>query len=166
MPTLPSPLRSVGQGGASQMFSRIETLLLKDVDLLVAQGVEIGRSEGELSACGDTFPAGSYSISLAQPRKRLVRTLLDAQVSMDPDFLVEQERRRQKRLPDQIYDITAFSLRYLFNIEAIPCSSVPKGPLEQVSSDDDPPTTDLAQATVAYLVPWGSIGAARLRPPG
>ena len=34
-------------------------------------------------------------------------------------FLKEQERRRQKRLPDQIYDITAWSLPLVFDVDVV-----------------------------------------------
>ena len=84
---------AIAEGGSEEIRAYVlprrgdVTMVDDTVHLLTQQGVEIGRSVGEFSACGDTFPAGSYSISLAQPRKRLVRTLLDEQVSMDADFL-------------------------------------------------------------------------------
>jgi hypothetical protein len=62
--------------------------------LLVQQGVEVGRATAPFTACGTAYTAGSLVIGLEQPAKRLVRTLMDADVPMEQDFLQEQERRR------------------------------------------------------------------------
>jgi len=81
---------------------------------------------------------------------------------MDDTFLKEQERRRQKRLGDRIYDVTAWSLPLLYDLEVVP-SAIPAGvrtrsvgpaPLSMAPS---PPT-----AKVGYLMPWGlgTAGAA------
>ena len=58
-------------------------------------------------------------MSLAQPSKRLIRTLFDTNVPMEDFFVKEQERRRTKKLPDEIYDVTAWSLPLQFNVEAV-----------------------------------------------
>ena len=75
-----------------------------------------GRSSRRAAA---TFPAGSIVVPLAQPAGRLVRNLLDPRISMDEAFLKEQERRRKKRLPDEIYDVTAWSLPLVFDVECV-----------------------------------------------
>ena len=51
-------------------------------------------------------PAGAYLVSAAQPPGRLVRNLLDTHVPQPEAFVKEQDRRRKKRLGDQIYDVT------------------------------------------------------------
>ncbi len=48
--------------------------------------------------------------------------LLDPQTPFEDAFIKEQERRRQQRVRTQIYDITAWSLPYLFNVDASPRS--------------------------------------------
>ena len=57
-----------------------------------------------------TLPAGTYLVPTAQPSGRLVRNLLDPRSLQPEEFIKEQDRRRAKRLGDQIYDITAWSL--------------------------------------------------------
>ncbi len=135
----------------------------KLADLLARQGVEVRRTRAALRAAGREIPPGSYLISLAQPAMRLIRTLLDPDVPIEQDFIKEQERRRQKRLPDEIYDIVAWSLPLMYNVELIPSK-------EALSGDFDPvlpgklPEGRLSggRASVAYLVPWGSRAAGRL----
>lgn len=129
--------------------------------LLAAQGARLERATDDFSACGESFPAGSLVANLDQPAKRLLRTLLDRHVAMEEGFVDEQVRRRQKNLPDEIYDITAWSLPLLFNVESTTCA-------EPVATASEPVSAELpvraapAAATVAYLVPWGERSAVQL----
>ena len=124
--------------------------------LLFDQGVEIRQA----TAAFATYPVGSYLISLAQPSKRLIRVLLDKDVPLEPEFLKEQERRRQKKLPDEIYDVTAWSLPLLKNLECI-ASQAPITAASEPYTGAEPTRPALVKATVAYLVPWGSQAAAK-----
>ncbi|HXG33595.1 MAG TPA: M14 family zinc carboxypeptidase [Bryobacteraceae bacterium] len=129
--------------------------------LLGEQGVEVRRATAPFRNAGVEYPAGSYVISLAQPSKRLIRTLLDPQVPMDEAFVQEQERRRRKRLPDEVYDVTAWSLPAMFNIEAVAAAENSSGSFEPFTAP--PPGRVLAEkAGVAYLVPWGTLAAGRV----
>lgn len=132
--------------------------------LLAMQGVEVGRASSAVTACGREYPAGSYFISKAQPAKRLLRVLLDRQVEMPEDFTREQERRRAKDLDHEIYDVTAWSLPLMFNVAVDECAGTLPGGLQAVAPGEAPPgrLTGSAGATVAFLVPWGSAGAAKL----
>ncbi len=129
---------------------------------LVRQGVSIGVASAGFKACGEDYAAGSYVIDMAQPAKRLVRTLLDANVAMDSNFLAEQEHRREIGLESKIYDVTAWSVPLMMNVRAEPCnrlptvSTIPAGP-ELVHA----PALPDADAKVAYLVPWGERVAIR-----
>ncbi len=135
----------------------------KMVGLLGRQGVEVNVSQDGFKACGVNYDAGSYMINLAQPSKRLVRTLMDEDVPMKQDFIDSQERLRAKNIPDQIYDVTAWSFPGMYNVKADNCNRVPSGDFEAASiklviegSVKNP------DASVAYLVPWGSTAAAKL----
>ena len=129
---------------------------------LVQQGVAVGVADENFKACGKTYEAGSYVIDMAQPAKRLVRTLLDADVPMDARFIAEQEQRRSMGLADKIYDVTAWSLPLMMNVRAATCNrmtnvnTTPAGP-ELVH----PPALPASNAKVAYLVPWGEATAIR-----
>ena len=67
----------------------------------------------------DSFPAGTFVVPVAQPGARLLRNLLDPHVAQPDAFVKEQERRRKKRLGDQIYDVTAWSLPLAFDVEVV-----------------------------------------------
>ncbi len=130
--------------------------------LLVQQGVEVSRATASFRACGASYDAGSYVINLAQPAKRLVRTLMDPDVPLEADFLEEQERRRAKDLPDEIYDVTAWSLPLMFNVRADACNRTVSGSFAAAGSDLIPPgTVSGGSASVSYLVPWGTAASAR-----
>jgi hypothetical protein len=133
-------------------------------ELLVGQGIEVRVATGELRATGRSFPGGTYLVPLGQPAGRLVRNLLDPQVAMDEPFVREQDRRRRKRLPDQIYDVTAWSLPLVFDVE---CVALPAAPAGETRAVDPVPENreavaapPLPAARVGWLLPWGSGTAA------
>jgi hypothetical protein len=130
--------------------------------LLAQHGVEVSRAVTPFENGNSEYPAGSYAIPLAQPAKRLIRTMLDAQVSMDEGFLKEEDRRRNRRLASEIYDVTAWSLPLQFGVEAIAAPAKSEGrfePFDPASVAEGAVTG--GRASVAYLVPWGTTGAAR-----
>lgn len=102
--------RQIDQGAADKLAG-----------LLATHGIEGKRASESFRACGEEFEAGSVVISTRQPASRLLRTLMDTQVDMDADFVAEQERLRDKDLPDQIYDVTAWSLPLMYNVDVVEC---------------------------------------------
>lgn len=130
--------------------------------LLAEQGVEVRRASAAFRSGGKEYPAGSYSVLVAQPRKRLVRALLDPQVPLDPAYVQEQERRRRKGLRDEIYDVTAWSLPMLYNVEAVGAAEVSQGQFAPVPAGGYQPKGGAAgKAELAYLAPWGTQAAGR-----
>jgi hypothetical protein len=131
--------------------------------LLVSQGVEVGRASASFDACGTSYTAGTYVINTGQPSKRFIRTLMDVNVPMDDSFLAEQERRRAKNLPDEIYDVTAWSLPLMMNVQVDTCNRSVNGQFTAAGPDlVQPGTVSRGNGTVGYLVPWGSAPATRL----
>ncbi len=130
--------------------------------LMAQHGVEVTQASEAFKACGSRYSEGAYVIDTAQPRGRFVKTTFTQQVDMSADFIKEQERRRGRKLRDQIYDVTAWSLPLLFNIDTVSCDdglSV-KGSL--VAADDKlKGNVENADASVAYIVPWGDAAAGR-----
>jgi len=135
----------------------------KLVSLLVEQGVEVSMATAGFKACGTSYGAGAYIVDAAQPRKRMVRTLLDPQVDMNADWVKEQERRRQKNIDHDIYDVTAWALPIMFNVDMTICGKAVK--IEAVSvtpnrnGDGSVSTPD---AAVAFLAPSGDMASSRL----
>ncbi len=135
----------------------------KLAQLLLAQGVEVERAKAAFTAEGKQYPAGSYLVPLAQPAKRRAKNLLDADTVMDDAFLKAEEDRRKRRLPSQIYDVTAWSVPLQLNVEAVPVSA-PAAVERSAVKFGEPLLGEVigGKAAVAYLVPWGTAGAARV----
>jgi len=126
--------------------------------LLQEQGIEVRRAEEPLKLGARTFPAGTFVVPAAQPAGRLVRNLLDPATPMDESFVKEQDRRRKKRLPDQIYDVTAWSLPLLHDVELVLAEKPAAGRQSLLAAGETTPGA-LPAAKVGYLVPWGSAAA-------
>jgi len=139
--------------------SRTDRLAL----LLAEQGVEVRRATTPLRAAGVEYPAGSYAVALAQPAKRLIRNLLDPRVDMEAEFLKEQERRRKRKLQDEIYDVTAWSLPLQFNVECVGLKQAAEAAFEPLAAGTAMPgkVTGESTDTLAYLIPWGTNAAGR-----
>lgn len=129
--------------------------------ILAEHGIEVRQSKTAFKNGGKEYPAGTYSILTAQPRKRFIHALLDANTPMEPDFLKEQERRRKKKLPDQIYDVTGWNLPMSFGVECVGASAASQGSFEPVTGQYQPHGTVTGRAEVAYLIPWGTQAAGR-----
>jgi len=138
---------------------------LRLAGLLTRQGVEVLTAKSAFSACGKTFAAGSHVVPLAQPAKRLIRTLLDVQVDLEPEFLAEQERRRTKGLEDEIYDVTAWSLPIMMGVAVESCDGAAPGGGEFVTHGGRMARAGAVSGpdkAIAYLVPWGERPATQL----
>jgi hypothetical protein len=119
---------------------------------LVAQGIEVRITTEAVSAGSRSMPAGAYVVSAAQPAGRLVRNLLEAHVPQPEAFVKEQDRRRRKRLSDQIYDVTGWSLPLLFDVDTVTLERALDGKTTPYAPPARPAWTP---AKVAYLIPWG-----------
>jgi Zinc carboxypeptidase len=129
---------------------------------LATQGIEVRRAEEPFKVSNRQLPAGAYIVSHAQPTGRLIRNLLDPETDQPEDFIKRQEERRSRRQPDQIYDITAWSLPLLYDVELVispSAISVRSAPVP-MTYDAPPPPRTFGQGKVAYLMPWGAAAAA------
>ena len=129
--------------------------------LLAEQGIEVNQSEAAVRSGGLDYPEGSYLIPLAQPRKRYVRSLLDKDVPLTKEFAAEQERRRKKNLPDEIYDVTGWSLPLLYNVECVGIEQNVQATVKPISGPYEPRGSASGVAKLAYLIPWGTQAAGR-----
>jgi hypothetical protein len=131
-------------------------------ETLVRNGIRVEDVLEPLTIDGRTLPAeGTYIVPMDQPAHRLIRNLLDPHTPMDEEFVELQIERRRNRLPDQIYDVTAWSLPSLWDVELI----VPDGPTGAAtrSLNDVRQLRDVAVlpgAVVGYLMPWGTNAVA------
>ena len=127
-------------------------------DMLAAQGFDVLETTAGTTIDGVPVPAGAYVVPAAQPGGRLLRNLLDIDIVQPAAFVAEQDRRRKKRLSDQIYDVTGWHLPSAFDVDVLsyarPLDTLPTRPMGTAA------TGPLAPAAVAYLMPWGSGTAA------
>jgi hypothetical protein len=132
--------------------------------LMAEQGIEVDQVHTLIRSGGQEYPEGSYLIPLAQPRKRYVRSLLDKDVPLTKEFAAEQERRRKKHLPDEIYDVTGWSLPLLYNVECVGVEQAVQPvqtPFTLVTGLYEPRGSVSGQAKLAYLIPWGTQASGR-----
>ncbi len=130
---------------------------------LLTQGIEVRRAEEPLKIGARTIAPGAFLVSNAQPSGRLIRNLLDPQTAQDDRFIKEQDRRRKLRLGDQIYDITAWSLPLVFDVEVVASPSAVTVKASPVRAANDPGAERVyvvPPAKVGYLLRWGSATAA------
>jgi Zinc carboxypeptidase len=129
---------------------------------LATQGIEVRRADEPIKLAARTIPAGAYLVSNAQPTARMARNLLDSKTEQSAEFIKKQEERRKMRLNDQIYDITAWNLPMLFDVETVtsPTAITAKTTMVPSQYDAVPPARTLAPAKVGYLMPWGSAAVA------
>ena len=127
---------------------------------LAANGVEVGRAQVGVRAGGRTFDAGAYVVPMPQGAWALARNLLDPETEMDSAFVALQRERRAQRLRDQIYDVTAWSLPLLWDVE-LALAERPVGVRTTPVAAEAPAPAGAAldPGAVAYLIPWGAAGA-------
>ncbi|MEP2601674.1 MAG: hypothetical protein ABJH28_09360 [Paraglaciecola sp.] len=71
-----------------------------------------------------------------------------------------QERRRARLLRDEIYDVTAWSLPLMFNVDTDTCGKAVSAKTIQLNATDKlVGSVANLDADVAYLVPWGDMAS-------
>jgi len=79
------------------------TRVVRLVEVLRAQGIEVGRLNREVTVGEGTFPEGSYLVKLDQPYGRLAKNLLEVQHYPDPEL--------------RTYDDSGWTMGYAFDAE-------------------------------------------------
>jgi hypothetical protein len=82
---------------------RDKTRVVRLVNLLRAQGIEVGRLSRELTLAKDTYPEGSYLVKLNQSYGRLAKNLLEVQYYPDSEL--------------RTYDDSGWTMGYAFDTE-------------------------------------------------
>ena len=133
--------------------------------LLATQGFDVRRADAAFKVGTKDVAAGAYIVPVAQPSSRLLRNLMETQIPQPDAFVKEQDRRRKKRLDEQIYDVTAWSLPLAFDVEVLRADrptgvkTLPVIAAElpwALTSTGGVNVANLPAAKVGYLLPWGS----------
>jgi len=130
---------------------------------LARQGIAVEQLEGTVSACGASFEQGAFLVRFNQPAGRLARTLLEPTTDLPEAFISEQESRRDRGLNPELYDVTAWALPLMHNVDAATCRRAPSLRGEIVSANAPlPQAADVDAARFGYAVPWTDAGQAAL----
>ncbi len=126
--------------------------------LLRDQGFDVLQAAEPVTVGTRTLAAGTYVVPAAQPAGRLLRNLMDPAINQPDAFVKEQDRRRRKRLPDQMYDVTGWHLPSAFDVEVVALDRAVSTVRTQAMAT--PPAVTLPAAKVGYVMPWGTGTAA------
>jgi hypothetical protein len=136
------------------------TLLAELADLLRRNGVEVSmvtepatlsgvRDRAGQSAGAHAVGPGAVVVDAAQPRNRLIRALLEPHVPVPDAFLKEARARVDRAENPRFYDITAWSLPLLFNVE-VSSDGGERGLTTRPLGDDQPFAPELPAGPAAY----------------
>jgi hypothetical protein len=115
-------------------------------------------------------------VSMAQPQKRLAKALLELEPGFTPEFLRNEERKKQRaelvgrRSRDGFYDTSAWSLPLLFGVRALwvedALSGASLAPVDSATARSGPVASSsdrsAARASYGYLYSAESFDAMRL----
>ena len=154
------------------------TRLARLANLLMSQGIEVHEATQELSVAAAAvigaepksaeamgFAAGSFVVSMTQPASTLATMLLQPHFDMDEAFLDRQRAREARRTRGQFYDLTAWSLPLLFGVTCYEARSAVIGSRKLLKAGLATSGAAAIRAEapkVAYVIPWGTNGAAAL----
>ncbi|MBM4167976.1 MAG: hypothetical protein FJ215_02290 [Ignavibacteria bacterium] len=134
------------------------------INVLVRNGIEVGTLAKEQSvkdvkdregrSIGSrSFPAGTYVVESSQPRGAFLKTLLEPHLPLPEEFLKSARERLDRGENPRFYDITAWSLPLMFNVNGYTSSDGQQLPVEQIANEI-PMSGEFPQSrpTYAYLI--------------
>jgi len=101
---------------------------VKMINTLLQSGIEIHRLTSELRSGGIIYPAGSFLISLAQPKRGLIMNLL--QRTLYPDNYWTRSRDRSPQRP---YDLATHTMAEFMGVRVDPLDNPPEANLELIT---------------------------------
>ncbi|MEL6664949.1 MAG: M14 family metallopeptidase [Pseudomonadota bacterium] len=129
---------------------------------LALQGIDVQRVPAGSSQCRQSYPAGALIVDRAQPEGRLINTLLSPTTPLAPDYIAEQESRRDRGLNHELYDVTAWSMPLMDGVTMQQCRRVDLSNATTVSADDPIPSIVTGSGAYGQVVPWTDGGQAKL----
>lgn len=120
---------------------------VKLVNKLLDQGIEIKRAAGEfISSDNRLYPAGSFLVSLAQPKMGLIRYLLGRTFYPDNSFT-----RRADGTPERPYDMATDTMAEFMGVRVDPLDAVPAGAFETLAGPAAAPAAAAESASGHWL---------------
>lgn len=134
--------------------SGVEVQILTESARLNGVRDRAGRTLGQQS-----FPVGTYIVEAAQPRNRLIRTLLEPEVQLPESFLELARSRFDRGENPRFYDITAWSLPLLFNLRAFGATDGRALNTRQMAPGERSIEYPSSRPGYAYLIDGGQAAA-------
>lgn len=106
---------------------------IKMINTLLLSGVEIQVSASALELSGLSYPAGSFVIPLAQPKRGLILNLLNR--TLYPDNYWTRDREGN---PIRPYDLATHTMAEFMGVRVDPVDEMPEGQLSPVSQPIKP----------------------------
>jgi hypothetical protein len=171
--------KSVGQGDAAaavpeRTFAVVPganaTRLRRLMNLLSEQSFEVSAAAQPFTASGKdrlgrlskdhAFPAGTLLIPARQPLARLVAAMLEFDPRMSPEAVTDERRELLRFDRSRIYDITAWSIPMLFDVECYEIGAA-EGAQPQAAKAPTVPADPLQnlQTTVGFVIDGADDGA-------
>ncbi len=118
----------------------------KMVNKLFLQGITIDQASREFEHEGRVYGEGSYVISLAQPKRGVVRWLLGKTYYPDNSYTRDRDGN-----PIRPYDMTTDNISEFMGVRVDPVSTAVVAPLTTVSSEINP-VGDVAEGAGGYVL--------------
>lgn len=119
--------------------------VLKLVNILLNQGIEVQVAKQSFEVQGVTYPAGTYKVPMAQPKMGVIQTLLGRTFYPDSYWT---------RNPDGspiMYDMATDTVAEFMGVKAVPVGESPAGFFDVVESVKHVPC-EMRQAAAAYVL--------------
>jgi len=124
------------------------------VNKLLLQGITVERASAEFAHEGRVYGEGSYVVSLAQPKRGVIRWLLGQTYYPDNSYT-----RNRDGDPIRPYDMSADVIAEFMGVRVDPVGTAVEAPLTVVSGTIEPAGVVAASAQHGYLID-GSLNAA------
>ncbi|MEM9571794.1 MAG: M14 family metallopeptidase [Pseudomonadota bacterium] len=129
---------------------------------LAHQGIAVLRVPPGSTQCRSTYADGALIVDMAQPQGRLINTLLSPSTPLPPDYIAEQESRRDRGLNHELYDVTAWSMPLMDGVRTEQCRRVDLSDAVTVAATDPIPALTSGSGRYGLVVPWTDGGQAQL----
>jgi zinc carboxypeptidase len=137
--------------------------------VLVQDGIEVRRAKEPFSLDRvhnyddgkverRSFPAGTYIVPMSQPASAVAHALLEKDPELPESFVEAQRKRKEKKLKDEFYDISAWSLPVAFGVDTYWSESDPRAATDRVGEErpDDTGRVSGGQGRYGYLISGAS----------
>ena len=120
--------------------------VVRTINKLLVQGIDIHKSAQELTVNGSHYPAGTYSIPLNQPKMGVIKTLLGRTLYPDDAWT-----RQPDGTPQRPYDTTTDTMAEFMGVNTVPVQGKIDGSFELVTAPEPLTGEVIGSSQVGYL---------------